>query len=156
MKNILFVCTGNTCRSPLAEGLMRKLAREAELGVEVRSAGVYATDGGSISNHSAAILQEHGEKIDDFSSSILTKELMEWSDLVLTMTLGHKGIVLERFPDATDKTYALKEFVELSAEEQLVSDFDIMDPFGGSIDIYRATALEIEQGLRKLIHQIQQ
>lgn len=192
MQHILFVCTGNTCRSPLAEGLMRKLAREAGLSVEVRSAGVYATDGGSISNHSAAILQEHGEKIDDFGSSTLTREFIEWADLVLTMTLGHKGIVLQRYPNAIDKTYALKEFVELSPDvfevleergkllaefqmklslsqpitaeekkklaqlEQLIPNFDIMDPFGGSLEMYRATALEIEQGLRKLIHQIGQ
>jgi protein arginine phosphatase len=192
MPNILFVCTGNTCRSPLAEGLMRKLAREAGLSVEVRSAGVFAADGGLISNHSAAILKEHGEKVDGFGSSSLSRQLVEWADLVLTMTLGHKGTVIQRFPDALDKTYALKELVELNDDvielleergkllseiqmklslsqpitaeekvrlaqlEQLIPDFDIMDPFGGSLEIYRATAQEIEQGLRKLILRMQQ
>lgn len=192
MQNILFVCTGNTCRSPLAEGLMRKLARETGLSVEVRSAGVFAADGGSISSNSAAVLKEHGENIDGFGSSSLSRGLVEWADLVLTMTLGHKGTVIQRFPDALDKTYALKEFVGLTDEviqvleergqllselemklslaqpitdeekirlaqlEQLIPDFDIMDPFGGSLEIYRATAREIEEGLRKLILRMQQ
>jgi protein-tyrosine phosphatase len=186
MKRILFVCTGNTCRSPLAEGLMRKLAEEAGLGVEVRSAGVYASDGTAISHHSAAILREQGAGA-DLSSSALKQEHIRWADLILTMTTGHKSAVLQRFPEAVEKTHALKEFVEvgedvlaaiderekLIAELQLkqalsqeitreerarldqlereIPDFDIQDPFGGSLEQYRQAAVEIEAGLRKLI-----
>jgi len=191
MQHILFICTGNTCRSPLAEGLMRKLAKEAGLTVEVRSAGVYAVDGGGISHNSATILKEHGADLQLLESSSLKGEHVDWADLILTMTLGHKSTVLGRYPDAIDKTYALKEFVDMSTEvmqvieereqlisdlqlklalsqpvteeekaklmqlEQLLPDFDIMDPFGGSLEVYRQTAHEIEQGLRKLIQRIQ-
>jgi len=189
MKRILFVCTGNTCRSPLAEGLMRKLAREAGLDVEVRSAGVHAMDGSAISQHSATILRERGAE-GTHASSALKNEHIGWADLILTMTSGHKSSVLQRFPQAVEKTYALKEFAggtadvlnaieeretfvaELQLKKALsqeitredfaklerldrkVPDFDIADPFGGSLEAYRRAAAEIEAGLRAVIERL--
>jgi len=115
MRRILFVCTGNTCRSPLAEGLMRKLAEEAGVSIEVRSAGVYASDGATISKHSASILREQGAHA-ELLSSALSRDHVGWADLILTMTTGHKGVLLQRYPEAVEKTFALKEFVEDTAE----------------------------------------
>jgi protein arginine phosphatase len=189
MKRILFVCTGNTCRSPLAEGLMRKLAHEAGLHLEVRSAGVHASDGSAISHHSAAILRERGTS-GDLTSSALKSEHINWADLILTMTAGHKGAVLQRFPQAIEKTYVLKEYAfdgadvmeaieererlvtelqlklalsqEITSEERArlerlereIPNFDIGDPYGGSLEMYRRAAAEIESGLRKLIERL--
>ncbi|CAM4368402.1 MAG: low molecular weight protein arginine phosphatase [Paenibacillus macerans] len=116
---ILFVCTGNTCRSPMAEGLLRKLARERGLDVEVRSAGVAAIKGASMSMHAEAVLKERGIT-DAFESTPLHAELAEWADLILTLTQGHKRQVVYTFPHAADKIYTLKEFVE--DDEKLLAD----------------------------------
>ncbi|PYI51122.1 low molecular weight protein arginine phosphatase [Paenibacillus flagellatus] len=110
-ERILFVCTGNTCRSPLAEGLFRSMARREGLRLDVRSAGVSAWDGAPISKHSADILKERGVT-DRLSSSAVTGEAVSWADLILTMTAGHKEAVIRRYPEAVDKVFTLKEFAE--------------------------------------------
>ncbi|MGG1612884.1 low molecular weight protein arginine phosphatase [Paenibacillus phoenicis] len=111
---ILFVCTGNTCRSPMAEGMLRKLARDRGLDVEVRSAGVAAMKGASISRHAEAVLRDRGIK-DTFESTPLYAELAEWADLILTLTQGHKRQVIHSFPETADKIFTLKEYVEEDA-----------------------------------------
>ncbi|MCM3700967.1 low molecular weight protein arginine phosphatase [Paenibacillus macerans] len=108
---ILFVCTGNTCRSPMAEGLLRKIARERGLDVEVRSAGVAAAKGAAMSMHAEAVLKDRGIA-DKFESTPLHGELAEWADLILTLTQGHKRQAVYTFPHTADKIYTLKEFVE--------------------------------------------
>lgn len=111
---ILFVCTGNTCRSPMAEGMLCKLARDRGLDVEVRSAGVAAMKGASISRHAEAVLRDRGIK-ETFESTPLYAELAEWADLILTLTQGHKRQVIHSFPETADKIFTLKEYVEEDA-----------------------------------------
>lgn len=111
VKNILFVCTGNTCRSPLAEGLLRTMAEQSGLALDIRSAGVSAVDGLPVSKHSADILREKGYD-KSMSSNSITSELIQWSDLILTMTGGHKRSVVQQYPQAVEKIYTLKEYVE--------------------------------------------
>ncbi|MDU4695053.1 MULTISPECIES: low molecular weight protein arginine phosphatase [Paenibacillus] len=108
---ILFVCTGNTCRSPMAEGMLRKLARDRGLEVQVRSAGVAAMKGSSISRHAEAVLRDRGVT-DAFESTPLHAELTDWADLILTLTQGHKRQVIHTFPGTADKIFTLKEYVE--------------------------------------------
>jgi protein arginine phosphatase len=111
-KRILFVCTGNTCRSPMAEGIMRRLLEDQGLQqVEVRSAGVAAYNGTPMSDHAATILQEKGftEKL---QSTALDEELLQWADLVLTMTNNHKRHTIQLYPETVDKVATLKEYVQ--------------------------------------------
>lgn len=111
MKVILFVCTGNTCRSPIAEGMFRQMAKQAGLDIEVRSAGVSAMNNMEISDHSKQILASKG--IDDhIVSQALNAQLIKEADLILTMTMAHKRQVIERFNNAVDKVFNLKEYVE--------------------------------------------
>ncbi|GIP21812.1 low molecular weight protein arginine phosphatase [Paenibacillus sp. J22TS3] len=121
---ILFVCTGNTCRSPMAEGMLRKLAKERGLDVEVRSAGVAAAEGIQISYHAEGVLRDH-EIHDRITSTPLRGELTEWADLILTLTQGHKRQVIQVFPDAAGKTYTLKEYVE--DDERVLEDLKELD-----------------------------
>ncbi|WP_284643104.1 low molecular weight protein arginine phosphatase [Paenibacillus silviterrae] len=111
-KRILFVCTGNTCRSPMAEGMMRLLLQEQGLqDMEVRSAGVAAYDGTAMSDHAATILKEKGFG-EELRSTQLNETLVDWADLILTMTNNHKRHTIQLYPHAVDKVATLKEYVD--------------------------------------------
>ncbi|MNI14246.1 Low molecular weight protein-tyrosine-phosphatase YwlE [compost metagenome] len=132
MLHILFVCTGNTCRSPLAEGMLRTMLQKEQIDAEVRSAGVSAISGNPISRNSSTILKESGFQ-GELSSSSLTHKEVEWADLILTMTVSHKRTVIQRFPQAIEKSFTLKEHVEddpvvisaIAEREQLAADLQL-------------------------------
>lgn len=135
MKHILFVCTGNTCRSPLAEYLLRHKAGDR---FEVKSAGVAAFNGGQIAAHVQQLLAERGIETEHASQN-LTLELVEWADLILTMTEAHEQQLRMHFPDKEGAIYAIKRFIEPENHDPNVSD-----PYGRSLDTYRKTMVEIE------------
>src|SRR5699024_3535751 len=103
---ILFVCTGNTCRSPMAEALVRKKMPEAE----VRSAGIFAGNDGKANPKAIASLKDHNIDLDHHSHPV-THKLLNWADLVLTMTTGHKQSLILQHPNFQDKYFTLKEYV---------------------------------------------
>lgn len=145
--NILFVCAGNTCRSPMAEGLLKLMAEAEKIELEARSAGVAAFPGAPLANHTDAILKERGLTLNHQSQPV-TEELIRWADLVLTMTSGHKEAIGQRHPQALDKLFTLKEYAGLSG------NLDIADPFGGPLEAYRETERELEEALRLAIKKL--
>jgi protein arginine phosphatase len=134
MNRILFICTGNTCRSPMAEAILKN---KQLANVEVRSAGVYAMNGQGASGHAKTVLKEN-EIHHQHCSKLLSVEDVDWATYILTMTASHKATVLQNFPNAYGKTYTLTEFG--GEGEQ-----DIVDPYGGNIEIYRKTYKELEK-----------
>lgn len=140
MTTILFICTGNTCRSPIAESLLR---HKNIPGVEVKSAGTYASHGSEASINTKKVLDENSIP-HNHRSSLLTEDLVEWADFILTMTHGHKSNVTSMFPQARTKTYTLKEFASIEGSP------DIVDPFGGPVEIYRETYEEINEAIEKI------
>ncbi|MGG2017413.1 low molecular weight protein arginine phosphatase [Bacillus sp. S10(2024)] len=140
MKRVLFVCTGNTCRSPMAEALLRHHGNGQ---FDVQSAGVFAAVGSDASSHAKSALDEKGIRV-VHSSKQVTEGLLEWSDVVLTMTAGHRQLLLTHYPEISEKVHTLYEFVEGTNK-------DISDPFGGSLATYRATLEEIEQLMQTLV-----
>ncbi|MFD1887465.1 low molecular weight protein arginine phosphatase [Paenibacillus wenxiniae] len=153
MHHILFVCTGNTCRSPMAEGFMRKLAKERGIPVEVRSAGVAAMDGMSMSRHAEAVLRDHQIQ-DQITSSSLQADVLEWADLVLTLTASHKQNVLARFPAAAGKVYTLKEYAE--SDERVLHELEELDRLYASIEIRRSLGEAIDSSDFERLIEMQQ
>lgn len=145
--HILLVCSGNTCRSPLAAALFQHKLAKSE--IEVRSAGTYATDGDSVSKQVSSVLQERGIQLAHVSRRVNT-ELMEWADLVLTMTRATKFVLMTRFGKQTSTIATLKEFVGDRHQP------DIEDPYGSSFERYRQLAEELDTILDQLHQKLQE
>lgn len=144
---IVFVCTGNTCRSPMAKYLLKDLiAKNHKSGIEVLSAGVSVYESSPISRHAKTLLEEKRIDASSHYSVLLTKKLADEASLILTMGQSHKMAILNKYPSLSEKVYVLTEYVGENG--------DIQDPYGGSLETYRACMNEIEDLITKLYLQI--
>src|SRR5690242_12494977 len=146
MKTVLFVCTGNVCRSPMAEGIFRHATR-GRGDYRVLSAGLGAMDGQPPSPYAVQAVKELGIDISAQRSRMLTPELVHQADYILGMTHSHIDTVIMLYPMAAEKTFLLREFDETLDHFEK----DISDPIGGSYDVYLNCRDQIEQGIASLL-----
>jgi protein arginine phosphatase len=145
---ILFVCTGNTCRSPMAEAVARKIAIERGLSdVEATSAGTSAHEGSPASDGALLVGIERNMDLGGHRSQTLTRDVVRNADLILAMGPHH----LERIEalGGGGKAYLLSDFASRGASMRAISD-----PIGMELDVYRATADELEDEIRRALDRI--
>jgi protein-tyrosine phosphatase len=141
---VLFVCTGNVCRSPMAEYLLRRWLG-ADTSWEVASAGVATFDGMPASEAAVDALEEEGMDASGHRSQQLTRVLVDGADLIVVMTQSHRRVILERFPKVKNKVVMLNAFNGARRNQ------DVEDPIGMSLDVYRAIRDEMNAAMPDLV-----
>lgn len=149
---VLFVCTGNTCRSPMAEAMFRKMAAEKlgvapdcleEQGWSVMSAGVAAMTGGQASDLAVTVMAQRGVDLRAHEAQPVSEALVRYADYIFTMTPSHRQAIVLQWPEASDRTTTLA-----------ADGCEIFDPIGGPIERYQDCADQIQTELMKRIEQL--
>ncbi len=146
-KRVLFICTGNTCRSPMAEGLFRKLVAEKPDYEVLGSAGVSAYPGDKISPETAAVLKQQSADLPEFRSRAVTADLLENATHVFAMTESHLDMLVHAFPDYAEKCNLVCDFISFNGKVGV----DVPDPIGQGPRAYNAVAQVFEHALPALV-----
>jgi len=160
INTVLFVCTGNTCRSAMAEGIFKKMLKERaedNTRLNIISAGIFALPGISPTSEAISVMFEQGIDISQYHAQELQEELIKKVDVILVMTNEHKEYIHKEFPFAQNKTFLLKKFTlnnKSECNQNNEKDYEIIDPIGRKIEFYRIVARELKKNLEKILDKI--
>ncbi len=144
---VLFVCTGNTCRSPMAEGILKSLLTERGLDhVRIQSAGIGALNGMPPTPFAIEATRHWGVNISGHRARQLTRQMIAEAGLILAMSPEHVEYILKKDPGAEKKTYLIRAFPAAYSRSQE----GINDPIGGTLEEYNQTYLELDEILRRI------
>jgi len=142
-KLILFICTGNTCRSPMAEAFFNKLAQDTDY--YAASAGIYATEGQAVSQGAIDAVAAMGCDLSAHRSGPLRYEQLLEAEKIVCLTDNHKAFLLSTYPELLEKTLSFSELTGKS----------VQDPFGGNAQLYQRSADAITEGVKQLLQCLQ-
>ena len=150
-KLVVFVCTANVCRSPMAEKLFEEALGKSEIkkNIKVFSAGISAMDGDQASENSVQVCEEIGLDLKDHRSAALTRATAENASAIFCMTESHRAL-LQMYFDLSEKTriFLMREFVEDGSKE-------LPDPYGQSIEVYRDCRENMKEALPSLVNWVE-
>ena len=150
-KSVLFVCTGNTCRSPMAEGLMRAFVSDKP-SIAVGSAGVAAMPGQGASRETRDILKCKNADLKGFKSRAVDEALLSKANLIVAMTESHAAVIKRFFPNCAGYVKLLCDFID---EEEGLAGADVPDPIGMGRDAYEEVAEVIELAMPGIVLEIE-
>ena len=148
IKKILVVCTGNACRSPMAEGFLKK-SLKSEDGFEIVSVGITAVSGFQPTKEAIEAMKEEGIDISSYASKPFTNNVAQSADIILVMSEVHKNFILHNIPDLRNKVFLYKEFADIPDQDK-----SIMDPIGQPLSTYRVVRDQIKQATETIISRI--
>ena len=148
--NILIVCAGNSCRSPMAEGLLKKeLEKE---GFNIKSAGIIAVDGLVVSAEAIEVMRRYANiDISNFTTNKLAKHLTDWADIILVMDKTQKDFIKDTLPEAQEKLRLYKEYAGIVSDNP-----NIPDPMGSPFSAYEESFKQIQQGLGTIARKLRE
>lgn len=148
---VMFICTGNICRSAMADAYAKKIVQEQHLDIQIFSAGTYASTGEHASYNSIEVMKDYDVDLSNHTATNISDSNINEMDLILCATNSHKIFLTHYYPDLAKKIYTMKEYAD---ECSSPSDIDISDPWGYDINVYRMCAAEIIICVDKIIQKI--
>lgn len=146
---IMFICTGNICRSAMAHSMLLKKAKEQNKNVQVYSCGIWAQDGDIATYEGRTVMKNYGIDLSSHRATNIKKSNIEDMDVILCATMNHKLNVIAMYPELKDKIFTMKEYALYPN-----NDLDIKDPWGYGLDVYKKCAEEIEECIEKILEKI--
>ncbi len=139
---VMFICTGNICRSAMAEGILKKIVKDKKVDIQVYSCGIYAEDGEGATYNAIYAAEKYDVDISKHKATNIRNSKIEEMDIILCATKSHKETVIYMYPNLKDKIYTMKEYAKIDNNGQ---DTDIKDPWGYDIETYMNCIDEIQK-----------
>ena len=147
----MFICTGNICRSAMAEGMLRKMLQEKKIEAEIYSCGIYAETGDEPTYNAIDAMKDYDVNITSHKATNIRDSKIKEMDIILCATNSHKQNVLYLYPELKGKVYTMKEYAGIDKDGQ---DLDIKDPWGYDLNVYKHCAKEIQECLEKIVEKL--